>query len=82
MGRFYDVSAGPEGLRRRYDVYDRLTECGIELETFEDNVQTAEACNIAGVVFHESTFVYLSGSSMGSFPMNASSEKSLEGSVE
>ena len=70
MGKHYDQSIIPAELRRRHDVYDRIKELGIDLGTLEQQVGSLKGRGIAGVVFHESGLVYLSGVGMGKLPMN------------
>ena len=65
MGKFYDNSIIPTSLKRNFDVYDRVEKLGINLGTFEDNVTDLTGAGIAGIVFHESGLVYLSGSGLG-----------------
>ena len=61
MSKFYDNSIVPEELKRNYDVYDRIKELGIDLGTYEDNVNdiTSGGLPIATVLFHQSGLVYL-----------------------
>ena len=61
MGYHYDAAPIPDELRRDFDVYDRIRELGLDLGTAEDNVTSLAGQGIAGVVFHESGLVYLSG---------------------
>jgi hypothetical protein len=79
MGKYYDQAAIPDELRRRYDVYDRVKQLGIDLGTFDDNVRSLQGRNIAGAVFHESGLVYLSGVGTGKLPMNDDPERVKHG---
>lgn len=65
MGKFYDNSIIPTSLKRNFDVYDRVEKLGINLGSFEDNVTDLTGAGIAGIVFHESGLVYLSGLGLG-----------------
>ena len=44
MGKHYDESQIPAELRRDFDVYDRTTELGIDLGTFEQDVVSLGRC--------------------------------------
>ncbi len=79
MSKFYDEAVVPAELRRDYSVYDRVSELGIELGTFELNVTSLQGRNIAGLVFHESGLVYLSGVGVGEKPMNDDPERVAHG---
>ena len=62
MSKFYDNSIVPEELKRNYDVYDRIKELGIDLGTYEDNVNdiTSGGLPIATVLFiNQVLFTYL-----------------------
>ena len=65
MGKYYDNSIIPTSLKRNFDVYDRVEKLGINLGNFEDNVTDLTGAGIAGIVFHESGLVYLSGLGLG-----------------
>ena len=41
MGKHYDNAAIPDVMRRDFNVYDRISELGIDLGTFEENVHLA-----------------------------------------
>jgi len=75
MGKYYDKAIIPEELRRKYDVYDRIRELGIDLGTFDERVRSLKGCNIAGCVFHESGLVYLSGIGLGDHQMTDDPER-------
>ena len=79
MGKFYDQAVIPAELRRNYDVYDRIMRLGIDLGTFDQNVRSLQGRNIAGVVFHESGLIYLSGTGTGKLPMNDDPERVKHG---
>ena len=70
MGKFYDEGLLPDELRRNFDVYDRISELGVNLGTFEDTVTSLHGANIPAAIFHESGLVYLSGMVAGTQPMN------------
>lgn len=75
MGKFYDSCIIPEALRRKYDVYDRIRELGLDLGTFEERVHSLKGSGIAGAVFHESGLVYLSGIGLGDYQMSDDPER-------
>ena len=79
MGKYYNEAAIPDSLRRNYDVYDRIEKLGIDLGTFEDNVTSLKGANIAGIVFHSTGIVYLSGAGGGERPMNDDPERVKHG---
>ncbi len=79
MGKYYDDAIIPTELRRSYDVYDRISELGIDLGTRGDNVQSLQGQNIAGIVFQESGLVYLSGVGMGDMQMSDDPETVAHG---
>ena len=81
MGSFYDNSMIPRALRRKFDVYDRIKELGIDLGSFDQHVEsiTEGGLPIAGVVFHESGLTYLSGEGGGSLQMNDDPERVTHG---
>ena len=79
MGKYYDQAPIPNELRRNFDVYERVTQLGIQLGSFQDNVRSLEGRNIAGAVFHESGLVYLSGVGTGKLPMNDDPERVRHG---
>ena len=70
MSKHYDEALLPDELRRDYDVYDRISEIGIPLGSFDEDVVSLEGAGIAGAVVHESGLVYLSGTTGGDLPMN------------
>ena len=70
MGKYYDDAIIPDELRRNFDVYDRVTELGIDLGSQDEIVISLAGRNIAGAVFHESGIVYLSGVGMGDMQMS------------
>ena len=75
MSKFYDEALLPDELRRSFDVYDRIRELGISLGSFSEDVVSLEGAGIAAAVVHESGFVYLSGTSAGTYPMNDDSDR-------
>ena len=75
MSKFYDEALLPDELRRDYDVYDRISEIGIPLGSFDEDVVSLEGAGIAGAVVHESGLVYLSGTTGGTYPMNDDGER-------
>ena len=79
MGKYYNEAAIPDSLRRNYDVYDRIQELGIDLGSFEDNVTSLKGAGIAGVVFHSTGIVYLSGAGGGERQMNDDPERVKHG---
>lgn len=79
MGRYYNEALIPEAMRRTFDVYDRIRELQLPLGSFETDVVSLANANIAGVVFHESGLVYLSGTTAGSLPMNDDDERLKHG---
>ena len=70
LGKFYDEAIIPSELRRNFDVYDRVSELGIDLKSQDEIVTSLAGRNIAGAVFHESGLVYLSGVGIGDMPMS------------
>ena len=79
MGTFYDNSIVPNHLRRKFDVYDRIKKLNIEMGSFESDVTDLKGAGIAGVVFHESGIVYLSGAGGGPGQMYDDPERIKEG---
>ena len=79
MGKHYDNAAIPDVMRRDFNVYDRISELGIDLGTFEENVTSLADSPIAHMVFHESGLMYLSGSSGGTYPMNDDEDRIAHG---
>ena len=79
MSTYYDEALIPDAMRRRFDVYDRIRQLGIDLGNFESNVVSLANANIAGAVIHESGLVYLSGTSGGTYPMNDDAERIKHG---
>ena len=53
MSKFYDHAIVPTELRRNYNVYDRISELGIDLGSEDEIVVSLQGRNIAGVVFHD-----------------------------
>ena len=70
LGKFYNEGVLPDELRRDFDVYDRISQLGVDLGTFENTVTSLAGANIPAAVFHESGLVYLSGMVAGTRPMN------------
>lgn len=70
MGKYYDEASIPDELRRKFNVYDRIGELGIDLGSFDKNVVSLANAGIAGVIFHDSGLAYLSGTTGGTLPMN------------
>ena len=54
LGKYYDDAIIPDELRRNFDVYDRVSELGIDLGSQDEIVTSLAGRNIAGAVFHES----------------------------
>lgn len=79
MGKFYDQSIIPQELRRDFDVYDRIKKLGIPMGSFAEDVKSLAGAGIAGVVFHESGLVYLSGLGLGPGSMYDDPERIKEG---
>ena len=79
MSRYYDESLIPDEMRRNFDVYGRISELGLSLGEFDENVVSLANAGIAGVVFQESGLVYLSGTSGGTYPMNDDDERIKHG---
>ena len=81
MSKFYDNSIVPNEIKRNYDVYDRINELGIDLGTYDDNVNdiTSGGLPIATVLFHQSGLVYLSGEGGGEKQMNDDPERVKHG---
>ena len=79
MGTFYDNSIVPDHLRRKFDVYDRIKKLNIDMGSFESDVSDLKGSGIAGVVFHESGVVYLSGAGGGPGQMYDDPERIKEG---
>ena len=79
MSKHYDEALLPDELRRDYDVYDRISEIGIPLGSFDEDVVSLEGAGIAGTVVHESGLVYLSGTTAGTYPMNDDEERIQHG---
>ena len=79
MGKYYEEAAIPDEMRRGYDVYDRIRSLGIDLGSFKDSVTSLKGAGIAGVVFHDSGLVYLSGAGGGERQMNDDPERVLHG---
>lgn len=70
MGTHYDNSVIPAGLRRDFDVYDRIETLGIDLGQREEQVRSLKGSNICGAVIHEGGLVYLSGIGIGDMQMS------------
>lgn len=79
MSRFYEDSVIPAALRRNYDVYDRVGQLGLDLGTFETQVQSLRGRNICSAIFHESGLVYLSGIGLGDHQMSDDPERVKHG---
>ena len=81
MSKFYENSIIPKEVRRKYDVYERISELGIDLGTFDEHVKdiTSSGLPIATVLFHESGLVYLSGEGGGDYQMNDDPERVKHG---
>jgi len=81
MSKFYENSIIPEEVRRDYDVYERISELGIDLGTYDEHVKdiTSSGLPIATVLFHESGLVYLSGEGGGDYQMNDDPERVKHG---
>lgn len=65
MGTYYDNSIVPDHLKRKFDVYDRIKKLSIDMGSFDADVADLKGAGIAGIVFHESGLVYLSGAGGG-----------------
>ena len=70
MGKYCDDAIIPNELRRSFDVYDRVSELGIDLKSQAEIVTSLAGRNIAGAAFHESGLVYLSGIGIGDMQMS------------
>lgn len=79
MGKYYAEALIPDELRRTFDVYDRMRTLQIDLGSFEQNVVSLANANIAGIVFHDSGLVYLSGTTGGTLPMHDDEERIKHG---
>lgn len=79
MGKFYEQSIIPESFRRNFSVYDRINKLNIQLGTFEENVTSIKGSALAGVIFHESGLVYLSGQAGGTYPMDDTKKRVVHG---
>ena len=79
MGKFYDQSIIPQEIRRDFDVYERINKLGIPMGSFDEDVKSLAGAGIAGVVFHESGLVYLSGLGLGPGNMYDDPERIKEG---
>ena len=79
MGSFYDNSILPQHLRRDFDVYDRIKDLNIDLGSFDTDVASLKGAGIAGIVFHESGLVYLSGHGYGPGQMYDDPDRIKEG---
>ena len=79
MGKHYDQSIIPTELKRDYDVYDRLTTLGIELGSFETDVNSLAGQAIAQMVLHETGLIFMSGSTGGTYPMNDDEDRIKHG---
>lgn len=66
-------------MRRDFDVYDRISKLGISIGSFDVDVKSIAGAGIAGVVFHESGLVYLSGLGLGPGNMYDDPERIKEG---
>ena len=65
MGTYYDNSIVPDHLKRKFDVYDRIKKLSIDMGSFDADVADLKGAGIAGIVFHESGLVFLSGQGGG-----------------
>ncbi len=79
MGKFYDNSIVPGHLKRDFDVYDRIKDLNIDLGSFDTDVASLKGAGIAGIVFHESGLVYLSGHGYGPGQMYDEPDRIKEG---
>ena len=79
MSKHYDEALLPPGMRRDFDVYQRIEKLGIDLGTFDQHVVSLAGANIAGAVVHESGLVYLSGTAGGTLPMNEDPDRLQHG---
>lgn len=79
MSRFYENSIIPAALRRHYDVYERIRQLGLDLLTFEHEVDSLQGRNICSAIFHESGLVYLSGIGLGDHQMSDDPERVAHG---
>lgn len=79
VSKFYDDSIIPDELRRDFDVYNRISELGLDLGTFDGDVTSLAGAGIAGVVIQESGLVYMSGTTGGQLPMNDSEDRLQHG---
>jgi hypothetical protein len=79
MGKHYDAAQIPDEMRRNFDVYERIQQLRIDMGSFDDDVVSLAGARIAGVVFHESGLVYLSGTVGGTLPMNDDEERIKHG---
>ena len=70
MSKYYDQALIPDEMRRRFDVYGRIRDLGIDLGSFEEDVTSLTGAGIAAAVIHDSGLVYLSGTIGGTLPMN------------
>ncbi len=70
MSKYYDEALIPDEMRRQHDVYERITDLGIDLGTFEENVSALDGAVYAGTVFHESGLVWMAGVPGGKQPIN------------
>jgi hypothetical protein len=79
MGKFYEQSIIPQEIRRDFDVYDRISKLGIPMGSFDEDVKSLAGAGLAGVVFHESGIVYLSGLGLGPGNMYDDPDRIKEG---
>ena len=79
MSKHYDEALLPPGMKRDFDVYQRIEKLGIDLGTFDQHVVSLAGANIAGAVVHESGLVYLSGTAGGTLPMNEDPDRLQHG---
>ena len=79
MSKYYDEAVLSPGMKRDFDVYQRIEKLGIDLGTFDQHVVSLAGANIAGAVVHESGLVYLSGTAGGTLPMNEDPDRLQHG---
>ena len=70
MGKHYDNFGMPSSMKRKFDVYNRISELNIDLGSFDEDVVSLKGAGIAGAVIHESGLVYMSGYTAGDTVMS------------
>ena len=70
MGKHYDNFDMPSSMKRKFDVYNRISELNIDLGSFDEDVVSLKGAGIAGAVIHESGLVYMSGYTAGDIVMS------------